>query len=303
MGRARRERGYVMGKIGRGVRRVAVATTMTAVLVGGTVIATEAPAAAAPPTGGFVDQAQTIVDQGQRLPFRGTVTQTFTAGVTGLMTGLDLWITHTLDAADSGQDLSVSIEALGGGGGVPSFTQLAAAQLPDALQPVLVSIPLALSVVAGRQYSIAVNAGAGLCTDRIYACGSGVDEYLVGVANPRPDGTPVYRRGAGNLAFRTRVAPATRLDASVVQLFPPGISLPLSARLSALSTNQPVAGQAVTFSTGSGPICTGVTNSFGVATCGGLGGTFAAIGAGGFTARFLGDVNHLGSTGQGGLIG
>ncbi|MFD6225403.1 IPT/TIG domain-containing protein [Streptomyces sp. NPDC060232] len=110
--------------------------------------------------------------------------------------------------------------------------------------------------------------------------------------------------GSASIPF-TYTGDRTRLTATpaIVQIFPPhpyaGI---LTATLTDLDTGQPLAGQPVTFTTGSTTLCTSVTDAQGVAVCPATLALPLIILNGGYTATYAGNASHQPATAHGAVI-
>ncbi|MFE3887214.1 IPT/TIG domain-containing protein [Streptomyces lydicus] len=110
--------------------------------------------------------------------------------------------------------------------------------------------------------------------------------------------------GSASIPF-TYTRDRTQLTATpaIVQVFPPhpyaGI---LTATLTDLDTGAPLAGQSITFTTGSTTLCTVVTNAQGVATCPAVLALPLIILNGGYTATYAGNSNHQPATAHGAVI-
>jgi hypothetical protein len=70
----------------------------------------------------------------------------------------------------------------------------------------------------------------------------------------------------------------------------------VAATLFAPGINAPVVGEPVTFTSGSTALCTGVTDTGGIASCNYAGGALLTVTLSGYTASFAGDANFLPST-------
>ncbi|GES34583.1 IPT/TIG domain-containing protein [Streptomyces angustmyceticus] len=110
--------------------------------------------------------------------------------------------------------------------------------------------------------------------------------------------------GSASIPF-TYTRDRTQLTATpaIVQVFPPhpyaGI---LTATLTDLDTGQPLAGQPITFTTGSTTLCTSTTNAQGVATCPAILALPLIILNGGYTATYAGSANNQPATAHGAVI-
>jgi hypothetical protein len=79
-------------------------------------------------------------------------------------------------------------------------------------------------------------------------------------------------------------------------------SLTVSATLTRTDTGAALAGQTITFTTGSTKICTATTNSSGTASCSGAAATLAIMLNGGYTATYAGTTVYAPSSGHGGVF-
>ena len=116
-----------------------------------------------------------------------------------------------------------------------------------------------------------------------------------------------FRSGHGQVMVTWQAPTTMTATPATASLW--GDALSLSGLSSTLTgPSGPVAGQPVTFTAGSTPLCTAMTNSQGTATCGagingGAASVFAVIESLGYTATYAGDMAYQGSTAAGGLSG
>jgi hypothetical protein len=76
----------------------------------------------------------------------------------------------------------------------------------------------------------------------------------------------------------------------------------VTAKLTEAATFNPIPGRLVTFRAGSSVICSALTDSDGVAACGGVAEFLTAVLNLGYSADFAGDPNYTGSTTRGALL-
>ncbi|MEU7241324.1 IPT/TIG domain-containing protein [Streptomyces sparsogenes] len=134
------------------------------------------------------------------------------------------------------------------------------------------------------------------------------DNQIIATLPPHASGTVTVAvntpSGSAHIGF-TYTGDRTRLTATpaLVQLFPPQTySGRLTATLTDLDTGQPIAGQPITFTTGSTTLCaSAITNAQGVAVCNAQASLALIIINNGYTATYAGNANHQPATAHGPL--
>jgi hypothetical protein len=130
------------------------------------------------------------------------------------------------------------------------------------------------------------SSGSSSGTGTLDTATAGSHSYTVTASGPQAaPATATISYTVDKAATKLAPAPKAKLKNNQVaaKLFAPGI-------------NAPVVGEPITFTSGSTALCTGVTDTGGIASCNYAGGALLTVTLGGYTASFAGDANFLPST-------
>jgi len=141
--------------------------------------------------------------------------QTFTVGITGLMTRLDVWIDRGVDTTE---DLLWDLRSLDGdapsientGANIIASGSLSAAEVPEELKFIRLTDSLTLPVLVGDMMALTLRSHQPYAGEEsTYRWLSGRDRYAGGARYVRTSNSEAWRQGTSDMNFRTWVDPCT----------------------------------------------------------------------------------------------